>query len=110
MRSTVIVLLGLTWGMPRTVAAQVNFELLPYAGVYLPAQQLLDHYQSPPWCNSCSMKQEKGLALGARLTRWWTSRVGAEVTLGYSPSGVSLVGVNVAWLYYLARYLFVGRR
>jgi hypothetical protein len=94
MRSIVIVFLGLTWGVPGTVAAQVDFELLPYAGVYLPSHKLLDHFQSEFWCNSCSLKQKKGLALGARLTRWWTSRMGAEVTLGYSPSGVSLVGAG----------------
>lgn len=92
MRSTVVVFLSLTWGVPRAVAAQVDFEVLPYAGVYLPTQKLLDHFQSA-WCN-CSLKQKTRVALGGRLTLWRTSRVGAEVTLGYSPSGVSTVGAQ----------------
>lgn len=71
--------------LPSAVAAQVNFEFLPYAGVYIPTQKLVD-YTGP---NPLSLKQKSTVALGGRLTVWWTSRLGAEATLGYSPSGVS---------------------
>lgn len=89
MRSAVFVFLGLTWVVPRPVVAQVSFEFLPYgAGVYFPTQKLLDHY------NSVSLKQKTQVAVGGRLTLWWTSRVGAEVSVGWSPSGVSTVGAQ----------------
>ena len=84
----------LVFALPSAVAAQVTFEFVPYAGVYLPTQKLLDH--SLYWLCNCqlSLKQKAGVARGGRLTLWWTSHLGAEVTLGYSPTGLSTVGAQ----------------
>ena len=81
------------------MAAQVNVEFAPYAGVYLPTQSLVDHL--PPgnvWGYSpqLSLKQKAGVTLGGRLTLWWSSRLGAEATLGYSPSDLSAVAIQLA--------------
>lgn len=95
MRSIVFAFLGVTWGVPRALTAQVNFEVvLPYAGIYLPTQKLLDH--APSGFCTCSLKQKTAVTLGGRLTMRWTSRLGAEVTVGYSPSGLSTVGARPA--------------
>jgi hypothetical protein len=81
--------LNLLFALPSAVAAQVSFEFLPYAGIYLPTQKLLDHSTSS-FCNcQVSLKQKARVALGGRLTMWC-----AEAALGYSPSGVSTVGAQ----------------
>ncbi len=82
-----------------SVAAQVNYEFVPYAGVYVPTQKLMDPFVAGNTLfgynpRLFSLKQKRQVALGGRLTVWWTSHRGAEVTLGYSPSGVSTVGAQ----------------
>jgi hypothetical protein len=85
--------------LPSAVTAQVNVEVLPYAGLYVPTQNLMDpfvagntlFYSNP---RLYSLKQKRQVALGGRLTVWWTRHRGAEVTLGYSPSGVSTVAAH----------------
>jgi len=73
------------------VAVQVHVELVPYAGVYIPTQKLVDQFTAS---SQVSLKQKRQVALGGRLTVWWTRHLGAEATLGYSPSGVSTVGAQ----------------
>ena len=91
--------LPLVFALPSAGAAQVNVEFAPYAGVYLPTQTLVDH--PPPgnvWGYSpqLSLKQKAGVTLGGRLTLWWSSRLGAEATIGYSPSDLSAVAIQLA--------------
>jgi hypothetical protein len=83
-------------GLPSAGAAQVNFEFVPYVGVYLPTQNLVDHVPAANLWNyspQLSLKQNAGVALGGRLTAWGTSRFGVEVTLGYSRSDLSAVTI-----------------
>jgi hypothetical protein len=85
--------------LPSAGAAQGSVEVVPYVGVYLPTQNLVDH--PPPgnvWGYSpqLSLKQKAGIALGGRLTVWWSSRLGAEATLGYSSSDLSAVTIQLA--------------
>jgi len=74
--------LSLVFALPSAGSAQVNLEFVPYAGVYLPTQTLVDNGQ-------LSLKQKAAVTLGGRLTLWWSSRLGAEAMLGYSPSNLS---------------------
>ncbi|PYO66316.1 MAG: hypothetical protein DMD69_14420 [Gemmatimonadetes bacterium] len=87
------------FALPSAGAAQVNLEFVPYAGVYVPMQKLVDQFipSSAPFGCNCqfSLEQKRQATLGGRLTVWWTSHLGAEATLGYSGSGVSTVGTQV---------------
>ena len=90
--------LPLVFALPSAGAAQVNVEFAPYAGVYLPTQNLVDH--PPPgnvwgYSTQLSLKQKAGVTLGGRLTLWWRSRLGAEATLGYSPSDLSAATIQL---------------
>lgn len=81
------------FALPSAVAAQVTVEVLPYAGLYLPTQPLVDQFGRNLFCyaSPCqlTLKQKAEHALGGRLTLWWTSKLGAEATFAYSPSGVT---------------------
>jgi len=81
------------FALPCVVAAQVTVEFVPYAGVYIPTQKVVDRFSGGlVGCNcQLSLKQKAAVALGGRLTVWWTSHFGAEATLDYSPSGLSIV-------------------
>ena len=79
--------LSLVFALPSAGSAQVNLEFVPYAGVYLPTQTLVDNGQ-------LSLKQKAAVTLGGRLTLWW-SRLGAEATIGYSPSDVSAATIQL---------------
>src|SRR2546427_408559 len=69
--------LGGAFVVTPAVAAQVDLELVPYAGVYIPTQKLVDQFTSSCNCQ-LSLKQKGKVALGGRLTVWWTSHLGAE--------------------------------
>lgn len=82
--------LGVVFAVSSPVLAQVEVELVPYAGVYLATQKLVDHTGPNGFgCCQLSLKQKSTVALGGRVTVWWTRQLGAEATLGYSPSGLS---------------------
>ena len=86
--------LGAVVVVASAAAAQVDLKLVPYAGVYIPTQPLMDRFA--PCCNlQASLKQNTSVTLGGRLTVWWASRLGLEGTFGYSPSGVSVGGFTV---------------
>ena len=91
-RSRVTGLLAL-FALPAPGAAQVTVEVLPYAGLYVPTQPLVDHFGSSFMCSyspcQVTLKQNAQLALGGWLTLWWTSKLGAEATFAYSRSGVT---------------------
>jgi hypothetical protein len=83
------------FALPPAVAAQVTVEFVPYAGVYLPTQNLVDPVvPNPSGYSQASLKQKAAVARGGRLTVWWR-HLGVEASVGYSPSGVSTVGAYV---------------
>src|SRR5206468_7703459 len=71
-------LLALTCTLPVAGRAQIEGELVPYAGLYLPTTSVM--YQGP--------KQQASPTLGARVTVWFLRRAGIEGTVNYTPSNL----------------------
>jgi hypothetical protein len=88
LRSAFTALCGLFAFTP-SEAAQVRFDFVPYAGLYIPTSKVFDQFLSECSCQ-VSIKHKTNFILGGRVTLWWPSRVGVEGTFGYSPSGVTL--------------------
>jgi hypothetical protein len=78
--STVFVFLGLACGVPCSVAAQVDLQLVPFAGRYVPNGILVP---------GTSVRHNPGLTLGTRATWWLTNPVGIEGTVSFALSRVS---------------------
>src|SRR5437764_4202200 len=79
MRSTVFLLLGVASGMPRAARAQTQLEFAPYLGLYWPTSILASG-------GGETLKQQRSVTLGMRVTKWWPGRLGVEGTVGYAPS------------------------
>ncbi len=78
-RSIVFVLLGVACGVPRAAAAQAQLEFAPYAGLYRPTSVLASG-------GGETLKQQRSVTLGMRMTKWWPGRLGVEIAAGYAPS------------------------
>jgi len=72
-------LLALTCTLPVAGRAQIEGELVPYAGLYLPTTSVM--YQGH--------KQQASPTLGARVTVWFLRRAGIEGTVNYTPSNLT---------------------
>src|SRR2546429_5001261 len=79
MRSTVFLLLGVASGMPRAARAQTDREFAAYLGLYWPTSILASG-------GGETLKQQRNVTLGMRVTKWWPGRLGVEGTVGYAPS------------------------
>ncbi len=88
MRSTAVVLLCIAWGFPRGVTAQTQLEVAPYVGLYLPTNSLESNGFS-------TVRQQRSVTLGLRVTRWWPGRLGFEASVGYAPSSVLNYGTSL---------------
>ncbi len=88
MRSTVVILLGIAWGILDAVTAQAQLEVAPYVGLYLPTNSLESSVDG-------TVKQQSSVTLGVRVTTWWPGRQGFEASAGYAPSSVLTVGNSV---------------
>ena len=75
-RSLMFVLIGT---MARTVAAQTHWEA--YIGLYRPTNTLASD-------SGRNEKHQNSVTLGLRVAKWWPSRWGVEITLGYAPSSL----------------------
>lgn len=73
----------------RSMVAQVQVDVAPYAGLFIPIGNVLDqtetHWSAPTW--SVSLQQKTSVVLGTRATLWLPGRLGIEETFAYSPSG-----------------------
>jgi hypothetical protein len=70
-----------TFATTALCSAQVRQDFVPYAGLYLPTQKVVNSA-------SYSLSQKTNVILGFRVTAWLSNRMGIEATFGYSPSGV----------------------
>jgi outer membrane protein with beta-barrel domain len=79
LRSCGFALLGVACSLP-PLAAQTQWE--PYIGLYWPTSIFASD-------SGRTVKHQSSVALGLRVTRWWPSRWGFEVTFGYAPSSLA---------------------
>src|SRR5260370_758803 len=80
-RSTALVLLGVAGGMPRAAVAQTPLEFDLYVGRYRPTSILASGV-------GVTLKQQGGITVGMRMTKWWSARLGIEGTVGNAPSAL----------------------
>ncbi len=78
LRSCGFALLGVACSLP-PLAAQTQWE--PYIGLYWPTNILASD-------SGRTVKHQSSVTLGLRVIKWWPSRWGFEVTLGYAPSSL----------------------
>ncbi len=78
MRSTIVLCLGFAF-LPRAAMTQVQLDIVPYVGLYRPTSILASGL-------GVTLRQQKSIALGMRITKWWSRRLGIEGTVGYAPS------------------------
>jgi hypothetical protein len=66
--------------LPLPMAAQVQLDLVPYGGRYVPSSVLVP---------ASSVKQKPSFTLGMRVTLWLPGSTGIEGTVGHASSSVS---------------------
>ena len=69
-------------------AAQVRVEFTPVAAYYVPTETLFPAGTAQQFFSGVvNVKQNRGIALGGRITTWLTGRWAAAASVGYSGSG-----------------------
>ncbi len=91
-RSLVLTGLVSLVAVPRADAQTAALELEPFAGVYLPASDLVD--EEGAGGGVVRVAQRNGLIYGARATLWMGGGVGLEGAVGVSGSDAEVTGLG----------------
>ncbi len=81
-------LLSAASGLLFAVAGQAQLEVAPYVGLYRPTT-ILGSGDGVPADAGDTVKHQRSVTVGLRVTKWWPGRLGFEGRIGYAPSSLS---------------------